>query len=168
MTIVPQTATAAVAIIKCLVPKESFLILRRTTHPLDPWSGHFSFPGGRKEKNDNNLLSTCIRETREEVGVLLKPETMELKLPVTPAGRNVQSPIWVQPFIFTLQHQPAIVPNSEEVQSTYWLNSEDFQDINRHRQVELQPNRLFDAFPIDDYYLWGFTYKLLKSIINTW
>ena len=23
------------------------LLLRRATHPLDPWSGHIAFPGGR-------------------------------------------------------------------------------------------------------------------------
>ncbi|MCK5516446.1 MAG: NUDIX domain-containing protein, partial [Desulfobulbaceae bacterium] len=108
MRIEPQKATAAVAIIKCLAPKESFLILRRATHPLDPWSGHFSFPGGRKEKKDNSLLETCIRETVEEVGILLSPGTMQKQLPVTPAGRNVQNPIWVQPFIFVLHDKPSI------------------------------------------------------------
>lgn len=161
-----HTATAAVAIIKCLAPEESFLILRRADHPQDPWSGHFSFPGGRKEKEDQNLLKTCLRETVEEVGILLTPETMQIKLPVTPAGRNVQNPIWVQPFIFVLQTKPTIVLNSKEVQSIYWLNSEDFQDKKRHGKVELQPGRLFSAFPIEDYYLWGFTYKLLRLILN--
>jgi len=167
MPVAAQTATAAVAIIKCLEPKESFLILRRAAHPLDPWSGHFSFPGGRKEKNDNNLLATCIRETREEVGILLCAETMQIKLPVMPAGSNAQKPIWVQPFVFALQNRPSIILNPEEIQSAYWLASEDFQDAKRHREVELQPGRLFTAFPLEDYYLWGFTYKLLHSILNT-
>ncbi len=162
----PETATAAVAIIKCLNPIESFLIIRRAAHPLDPWSGHFSFPGGRKEEKDNNLLGTCIRETAEEVGILLLPETMQTQLPVTAAGRNVQNPIWVQPFIFILQDRPSIELNLQEVQSIYWLNSIDFQDKKRHRKVELQPDRLFPAFPLEDYYLWGFTYKLLKLTLN--
>ena len=166
MRMEPQTATAAVAIIKCLAPEESFLILRRATHPLDPWSGHYSFPGGRKEEKDSSLLETCIRETVEEVGILLSPGTMQKQLPVTPAGRNIQDPIWVQPYIFVLHDKPSIEFNTEEVQSIYWLNSEDFQDTRRHREIELQPGRLFPAFPIEDYYLWGFTYKLLKLILD--
>ena len=166
MQMPPETATAAVAIIKCLNPSESFLLIRRATHPLDPWSGHFSFPGGRKEEKDSSLLETCIRETVEEVGILLTPGTMQTQLPVTPAGRNVQNPIWVQPFIFVLQNRPAIILNPEEVQSVYWLNSGNFQDKKLHREVELQPGRLFPAFPLEDYYLWGFTYKLLKLILN--
>ena len=167
MKMPPQTATAAVAIIKCLSPKESFLILRRTAHPLDPWSGHFSFPGGRKDQKDSNLLETCIRETEEEAGIRLVPESIQEQLPVTPAGRNVQNPIWVQPFIFVLQDKPSIVLNPKEVQSACWLNSEDFQDKNRHTDVELRAGRMFAAFPLEDYYLWGFTYKLLKLILNT-
>ncbi len=166
MLLPAQTATAAVAIIKCLTPKESFLILRRAAHPLDPWSGHFSFPGGRKEEKDATLLETCIRETAEEVGIHLTPETMQKHLPVTPAGRDLQNPIWVQPFIFALRDKPSIVINPEEVQSIHWLNSEDFQDKKRHRKVELRPDQLFLAFPLEDYYLWGFTYKLLKLILN--
>lgn len=166
MLMPPQIATAAVAIIKVLTPEESFLILRRANHPSDPWSGQFSFPGGRKEEKDNSLLKTCIRETVEEVGVILTPEMMETKLPVTPAGRNMKSPVWVQPFIFVLQNQPPVVLNPREVQSVCWLNSENFQKKKYHREVELLPDQLFPAFPLEDYYLWGFTYKLMKSILN--
>ena len=81
MLMSPQTATAAVAIIKSLAPNESVLVLRRASHPQDPWSGHFSFPGGRSEKKDNNLLSTCIRETREETGIPLDAGQLQQRLP---------------------------------------------------------------------------------------
>src|SRR5210317_434872 len=146
MKMPPQTATAAVAIIRSLNPEESFLILRRTAHPQDPWSGHFSFPGGRKDQKDDSLLHTCIRETKEEVGIRLIPEMIQAQLPVTPAGRNRKNPIWVQPFIFVVQDQPPVVLNPKEVQSAFWLNSEDFKDKTRHTDVELQPGRLFTAF----------------------
>lgn len=167
MKMPPQTATAAVAIIRSLSPKESFLILRRTAHPQDPWSAHFSFPGGRKDQKDSSLLATCIRETEEEVGIHLAPEMIQAQLPVTPAGRNRKNPIWVQPFIFVVQDQPPIKLNPKEVQSAFWLNSEDFQDKKRHTDVELQPGRICAAFPLEDYYLWGFTYKLLELVLNT-
>ncbi len=162
----PETATAAVAIIKSIHPQESFLILRRASHPSDPWSGHFSFPGGRKEAEDDSILETCFRETIEEVGVTLTPEMLQTQLPVTPAGRNLKSPVWVQPFIFVLHDQPPLSLDAKEVQSACWLSSTEFQNKKNHREVELLPNQLFPAFPIEDYYLWGFTYKLLKFILN--
>lgn len=166
MLMPPKTATASVAIIKSIVPQESFLILRRAAHPADPWSGHFSFPGGRIEAEDNSILETCIRETIEEVGVTLTLEMLQTQLPVTPAGRDLKSPVWVQPFIFNLHDRPTLTLNAREVQSVCWLNSKEFQNKKNHREVELLPDQLFPAFPIEDYYLWGFTYKLLKSILN--
>jgi len=162
----PRLATAAVAIIKSITPKESFLILRRATHPLDPWSGHFSFPGGRKEIDDYDLLRTSIRETFEEVGLILTPAMMKTRLPVTPAGRGLKTPIMVQPFIFILEEQPPVTLNPAEVQGINWLDSEKFQNKKNHVQVELLPNQFFPAFPLADYYLWGFTYKLLKSVLE--
>ncbi|MBW1636049.1 MAG: CoA pyrophosphatase [Deltaproteobacteria bacterium] len=161
-----QEATAAVAIIKTSSPQESFLILRRASHPLDPWSGHFSFPGGRREQGDKNLLQTSIRETMEEVGIALTPAMMQARLPITPAGRNMKAPILVQPFIFCLYNQPSVIPDSREVQSIHWLDAKEFQNLENHRQVELLPDRVFPAFPLGNYYLWGFTYTLLKSILN--
>ena len=162
----PQKATAAVAIIKSETPVESYLILRRANHPCDPWSGHFSFPGGRREQQDQSLLETCIRETSEEAGIRLEPGMMHVKLQVTPAGRESKSPVWVQPYIFVLPQQPEIHLDTREIQSACWLNSEDFLKSKKHKSVELLPGLFFPAFPLEDYYLWGFTYRLLQSVLN--
>lgn len=161
-----QTASAAVAIIHCLSPEESYLILRRAAHPKDPWSGHFSFPGGRKEERDSDLLATCIRETEEETGILLTPDQMRLRLGHETAGHNVHRPIIVQPFLFTLPAPPALQLATGEIQGAVWLNAALFQNPSEHKTVEMLPGRLFPAYPIEDYYLWGFTYRLLRTILN--
>jgi 8-oxo-dGTP diphosphatase len=166
MSIPPETASAAVAIIRSLAPRESFLILRRVTHPEDPWSGHFSFPGGRKEDQDQDLLATCIRETIEETGILLDPDQLQQRLPLEPAGLNLQNPLWVEPFLFTIQHHPPLTLSQQEIQSAYWLNAGQFQNIELHKSVEMIPGRLFPAYPLEDYYLWGFTYRLLLAILQ--
>ncbi|MFW2367456.1 MAG: NUDIX hydrolase [Desulforhopalus sp.] len=162
----PQTANAAVAIIKTFSPRESYLVLRRAAHPEDPWSGHFSFPGGRKEKWDRTLLDTCIRETLEETGIALEPDQLKEELPLEPAGRNLSKPLWVQPFIFTIPTRPPLHLESKEIQSSCWLDSVKFCDLGKHRRVEMLPGHLFPAYPLDDYYLWGFTYRLLCSILH--
>jgi 8-oxo-dGTP pyrophosphatase MutT (NUDIX family) len=166
MFMAPQTASAAVAIIQCLTPRESYLILRRAAHPADPWSGHFSFPGGRKDKTDRDLLATCVRETAEETGILLNVGQLQQRLVLEPAGRLLSHPIWVQPFLFTLPEPPAIRLNAREIQGALWLEADRFQAPELHRKVELLPGRFFPAYPIEDYYLWGFTYRLLRSILN--
>lgn len=162
----PQTASAAVAIIRSLAPSESFLVLRRVTHPKDPWSGHFSFPGGRKEDKDQDLLATCIRETKEETGILLDVGQLEQRLPLEPAGQNLKTPLWVEPFLFTIDSPPPLTLCRHEIQSACWLNARLFQNSKLHKNVEMVPGRMFPVYPLEDYYLWGFTYRLLQSILK--
>ncbi|MGB3212228.1 MAG: NUDIX domain-containing protein [Desulforhopalus sp.] len=166
MSSTSQTGSAAVAIIRSSAPHDSFLILRRVTHPGDPWSGHFSFPGGRKEKEDQNLLATCIRETREETGIILHPHQLQQSLPLEPAGLNLRQPLWVEPFLFTIDNHPPLTLGRQEIQSALWVKSELFQKIELHQKIEMVPGRIFPAYPLDDYYLWGFTYRLLRAILQ--
>lgn len=166
MLMAPRTATAAVAIIKSLTPSECFLILRRASHPQDPWSGHFSFPGGRKEKEDKDLVTTCIRETEEETGIRLNINQLQEKLPLEPAGRNFSSPLWVQPYIFELSRPISLHLNKKEIKSSSWLDIKAFKNIQHHLQVEMLPDRYYPAYPLEDYYIWGFTYRLLCSVLH--
>ncbi len=158
--------TAAVAIIRVTQPEESFLLLRRTSNPDDPWSGHFSFPGGRREQFDNSLIETCTRETYEETGITLTEKSIIRELPPSMAGNRVNSPIMVQPFAFQLESRPPLELEQKEIQSYCWLSARDFQNLELHVEAEVLPNRYFPAFPLDDYYLWGFTYGLLKKFLD--
>lgn len=166
MRMAPQPASAAVAIIQCPAPRASYLILRRAAQPEDPWSGHFSFPGGRKDKTDEDILATCVRETAEETGIVLNDGHFRQRLVLEPAGRLLSRPIWVQPFLFSLPEPPELRLDPREIQNALWLDADRFQAPELHRQVELLPGRFFPAYPIQDYYLWGFTYRLLRSILK--
>lgn len=50
------------------------LFIKRTYNEKDQYSGHIAFPGGKYENEDVNLLNTCIRETKEEIGLNLLSE----------------------------------------------------------------------------------------------
>lgn len=160
------TATAAVAIIRCDHPVTSYLVLRRATHPEDPWSGHFSFPGGRKEPEDRDLLATCIRETEEETGILLSDTQLLKTLRPEPAGQNFKNLLWVQPFLFIVNTKPDITINAKEIASSHWLDQHRFRRTSNHTQAEMVPGQNFPVFPLDDYFLWGFTYRLLSNIVE--
>lgn len=158
--------SAAVAIIRVESPLDSFLLLRRSTHPGDPWSGHFSFPGGRREEQDDDLLATCLRETFEETGITLSPESIQSSLPAALAGSRFDSPILVQPYVFQLNHRPSLELDRKEIQSHCWLETDRFMDPSHHVEAEVIPDSYFPAFPLQDYYLWGFTYRLLKNLLE--
>lgn len=166
MSNISSPASAAVAIIRTPVPVDSVLIIKRTSRPDDPWSGHFSFPGGRRAPEDIDLLATCTRETAEETGIHLNGTTLVESLSLEPAGRNFSAPLWVQPFLFTLPHQAGLKIDPVEVESGFWLETERFLDEDNHILAETLPGREFPALPLGDYYLWGFTYRLLRKVLG--
>jgi 8-oxo-dGTP pyrophosphatase MutT (NUDIX family) len=97
------------------------LLLRRATHPLDPWSGHVSLPGGRHEQHDPGLLETAIRETQEEVGLDVVREGRVLGALGEYAGRGsgVRS-IRIAAFVAALD-RPVALTLSGEVERAYWV-----------------------------------------------
>jgi len=160
-----SSPAAAVAIIRVNEPIDSFLLLRRTSNPHDPWSGHFSFPGGRREPEDRHLLATCIRETHEETGIRLTENLLQAELSAAYAGSRIDSRILVQPYLFQLPARPKLDLDPSEIQSYRWLDTSLFQDRALHVEAEVLPDLYFPAFPLDDYYLWGFTYRLLAQVL---
>ena len=56
--------------------KDERLLFTKRTEFVKHHQGQIAFPGGRFEEKDNNLLTTALRETNEEVGI--KPEDIEV------------------------------------------------------------------------------------------
>jgi 8-oxo-dGTP pyrophosphatase MutT (NUDIX family) len=97
------------------------LLLRRATHPLDPWSGHMGLPGGRHEERDDGLLRTALRETHEEVGLELERDGRVLGALGEYAGRGSGvASIRIAAFVAEVGEAPELVL-SGEVDAAYWV-----------------------------------------------
>lgn len=160
---------AAVAIIE--IPSlRQFLVVRRQQNANDHWSGHYAFPGGRINKDDNSPLAAAIRETEEEIGVVLQQEDLVAPLAIAPAGRSRKVPTFVQPFHFQLQKKPPLSLQKEEIQTALWINIDDFCKQDGHAMREMVPGhlpgKLYPSWPLGDYYLWGFTYELAVTVFG--
>ena len=46
-----------------------WILFTRRTETVEHHRGQISFPGGAEEADDETLLATALRETREEIGV---------------------------------------------------------------------------------------------------
>ena len=165
-TAVKTEAKAAVSIIRCRGPVESVLLLRRKKMAGDPWSGHFAFPGGKREPEDSSLFETCLRETHEETGIMLPEKAFEKKVEASYAGSCLSNSVLVQPFLFSLTEMPDILVEQSEIQSYHWLEVQSFRDSSAHAEVEMLPSRVYPVFPLEDYYVWGFTYRILCRILE--
>jgi 8-oxo-dGTP pyrophosphatase MutT (NUDIX family) len=157
---------AAVAIVWARAPEESILLIRRSEREGDPWSGHWSFPGGRRDSRDSDLLQTALRELEEECGVRLGREQMEAALEPATAGRKMGRQVLVAPFVFSVEHELPTVADPREAVEALWIPVRMLRDPARYavQSVPGMPIEMqFPGIDLNGVPLWGFTYRLVTD-----
>ena len=163
--------TAAVAIVCAGASagdrgRGSVLLIRRSEREDDSWSGHWSFPGGRRDAADPDLLRTALRELEEECGIQLAPEQMQTALPPVLARRRVGPYLWVAPFVFQVESELPTRLDPREAVEAVWIPRELLLDPTRHCLlcVPRRPSEMrFPAVQLNGAPLWGFTYRLITD-----
>src|ERR1043166_1718147 len=157
-------AEAAVAIVLAREPEEAVLLMRRAERAGDSWSGHWSFPGGRRDATDADLLHTALRELEEECGIRLSRADLAGELPPRIAGRRVGAYLLVAPFVFQVDSELATVLAPLEAVTSAWIPLSWLRDLDRHHMRAVpgvSPDVLFPAVDLECAPLWGFTYRVL-------
>ncbi len=149
---------AAVAVILAPDP-DSILLIRRADQAGDPWSGHMALPGGRQDPAEPDLMTTAVRETSEEVGLVLRPEdllgSLDDVVPRTPA----LPPIAVRPEL-TLNPEGA---------AARWIPLDLLLHPDTYHSVWLEirgESREFPAYRLDDSVVWGMTERILSGLLE--
>ena len=170
----PDARRAGVALIlKVLDDELNILFIRRALRDNDPWSGHIAFPGGHYERSDADLLRTVIRETFEEVGVVLSRSECLSQLPYErPYTSDQRSDLIVLPYVFVLTHEPEIKLN-HEVSEVIWVPLEQLVsgELLVHETVHFNENEYrLPGFRLNQqHFVWGLTFRVLQrffKIIN--
>ncbi len=170
-----DTPHAAVAIVLRYpsVPSISpeVLLIKRTDNPRDPWSGHMAFPGGRCDEDDNGLLATAIRESREEVGISLDAQAELLgRLDDVPAiGRGRPLPLIIAPFLFVLLEDVPLVPQQGEVDEALWAAFEPLTSGAADTTIPyvFQGEHLdLPAYRVGQHIVWGLTYRMMQALFE--
>ncbi|MBU0516292.1 MAG: CoA pyrophosphatase [Proteobacteria bacterium] len=144
---------------------ELHLVYTRRTEEVEHHPGQVSFPGGMKDREDPDLLSTALRETWEEIGVDPEAVTVwgELDHIVT-VTRFVVSPYvglldWPDEFALN----PAEVARVIEVPLEHILHGDHF----RERMIDWDGVALTSpAFKWDGELVWGATARISKNLIE--
>lgn len=138
------------------------MLTQRTAHLRDH-AGQISFPGGRVEADDLSPTHTALRETEEEVG--LSRERVEILgfLPEyrTGTGFRVTPVVGLVHPPFDLQPDPFEVAEVFEVPLAFLLDPGNHQRHEMHYRGAL---RQYFAMPYGDYFIWGATAGMIRSL----
>jgi len=102
------------AVLVMLYPKHNkthVLMIKRGLH-LKSHAGEIGFPGGGyEEEKDKNLLTTALRETREEIGVHVETSKVIAQLPIV----NTRLGFEITPFVSVLSESQEFKRQEDEV-----------------------------------------------------
>ncbi|QMU53709.1 MAG: NUDIX domain-containing protein [Nitrosopumilus sp.] len=124
-------------------------------------AGEISFPGGKLDPEDSNLLETALRETREELGLTITKEQIIGQLePVV----TLNSGFLILPFVSVVDEIPALSPNAE-VEKILRIPLESFL---KTQAKDTDPNynliQEMYTFEYQNQIVWGASARILKQI----
>lgn len=160
---------AAVALIMHPDP-DRMLLVRRVQRESDPWSGQLALPGGRREPEDLDLLTTAMRETAEEVGIALASGDLRATLDDLAPTTPMLPPMLVRPFAFCPAEESSIVL-SGELDHAEWVTFEQLLHPGTRQSRDLlvrgSTMRVM-GYDLPAGFLWGMTERILSPVIREW
>lgn len=147
---------------------ETYIVFTQRHEYNGAHSGQISFPGGKKEQEDNSLMYTALREAKEEVGVEIQSENVLLPLTwlYVPPSNFI-----IYPFVAAIDYVPSFVPQESEVKEileikvTDLLNAENQQEFlyqNKERGIEFSS----PSFVVKSKTIWGATAMILSEFLT--
>jgi 8-oxo-dGTP pyrophosphatase MutT (NUDIX family) len=145
---------------------EARLVLTERADRGGHHSGEVSFPGGRAEPGDADLVATALREAAEEVG--LDPAAAGVRVLGTLAMQWIPvSNFTVTPVVAVAARRPALVPQPSEVAAILEAPLAAFLPDGELRWVEREIrgwDLRYTAYPIEGLNVWGMTARVLGGL----
>lgn len=167
-------APAQASVLIPLVMREggpNVLLTRRTAHLRDH-AGQISFPGGRVETHDDDVVATALRETEEEVGLARRHVEVIGQLPIYTTVTAFQ----VTPVVGLVTPGFTLALDSFEVAEAFEVPLQFLMTPAHHRRHQAEfggSTRQFLSMPWQgqdatgvptEYFIWGATAAMLRNL----
>ena len=165
---IPRADSAIAAVLILLYPENDDLCTIFIQRPAynGVHGGQISFPGGKKEKDDDDLIATALREAAEETG--LKQEEVEVLGKLTPLYIPVSN-IVVTPVVGWTRNKPCLIPEKSEVVFIIEAKLDSFLNysIVKTSPFEIRGEQIdIKYFHYNGHVIWGATAMILHELLT--
>ncbi len=164
----PNTKSRKAGVLILIYPKNQELhvaFIRRTEYN-GPHSGQISFPGGKTEKEDFDIIQTALRESHEEIGI--DPKKVKIFGELTPLHIPVSN-FLVYPIIGRYENTPKFIADPTEVKEILEIKLKDLLDPTYCTTKEFNYGDISFLAPIynpNNVTIWGATAMILSEFLE--
>lgn len=158
--------TAGVLILLYPKNKELNVAFIQRTEYNGPHSGQVSFPGGKSETTDLDIISTALRESQEEIGI--DPNQVSILGQLTPLHIPVSN-FLVYPIVGVYKTSPLFKANPLEVKEVISFKLRDLLNPDNCTSKEFKYGDLSFMAPIynpNNVTIWGATAMILSEFLE--
>jgi 8-oxo-dGTP pyrophosphatase MutT (NUDIX family) len=153
-----SSKSSAVLVVLYTRHRQPHVLLIQRSQDLRLHAGEISFPGGFYEEPDGTLLTTALRETREELDLDIPASQVSGLLPTV----QTLTGYTISPFITILDQLPSYRKN-QEVQKVLEIPLLPLLSTH-HREMGYPPQKQMVAYWHLEHRVWGATAKILHRI----
>jgi len=157
-------AQAAVLIPIIDGPEPTLLFTQRTAH-LKQHAGQVAFPGGKREPEDGDLLTTALRESQEEIGLNADAVQVVGRLSDVISLHGLR----VTPFVGVIPPGLPLVAEPGEIAAIFEVPLSHFLDDRRTHTdvipVDDQPYYV-PSYRVDERVIWGLSAMMLVELLS--
>jgi 8-oxo-dGTP pyrophosphatase MutT (NUDIX family) len=139
-------------------------VLTERREDLRRHAGEISFPGGRHDATDEDLLHTALREAHEEIG--LPPQAVEVIGALQPTP-TIATGYAIYPFVGLIEPGQAWTLSPREVAEVLELPlAEILAGYGRRRLIRRGLPIRTDTYVVQDKLIWGATARILADLFD--
>ena len=139
-------------------------VFTRRREDLRRHAGEISFPGGRQDEPDEDLVRTALREAEEEIG--LPSDAVEILGALKPTP-TIATNYAIYPFVGRIEPGHVWKPSASEVAEVLELSLDDLRaGYGRRRLLRRGVPFRTDVYVVDDNLIWGATARILGDLLD--